>query len=314
MQYEISRMKEWIYAWCDFVSEWKKDMVIEQERAMWLSYYGIPFNLWSSLTFKNIGKLWGQVIGIDNDTLQMTSLQCGKVRIATKVMEPINMVIMLTCKDKFYLVRICEEQVIIVNAESRADPPKGEGSSYCNGVTTSCDDNGKCCRKSENGKEDDDEVEVELAAEVDIEAELAPVGRGSTMNEVERQANGIDDITVSRVIETGSGLGIGDIGGACMEMERCLSDFQIQGANEGSCQVVDHVDSMGYLKSLSGSELQRPSINLEVVIGPAQDNGFFNEVGGGRVNHAKSNGLGLVENAIVSKERSGHSEYSKVKN
>ncbi|KAL7171003.1 hypothetical protein ACSBR2_035795 [Camellia fascicularis] len=59
LQYEFSRMKEWIYAWCDFVSEWKKDMVIEQERAVWLSCYGVPFNLWSSLTFKNIGKLWG---------------------------------------------------------------------------------------------------------------------------------------------------------------------------------------------------------------------------------------------------------------
>ncbi|KAI8008691.1 hypothetical protein LOK49_LG07G00471 [Camellia lanceoleosa] len=176
------------------------------------------------------------------------------------------------------------------------------GSSHCNGVATSCNDNSKCNRESGNGKEDDDEVEVELAVELDTKAELAPVERGSIMKEVERQVNGINDITVSRVIETGSGLGNGDIGGACMEMERRLSDFQIQGEDEGSCQVASDVDCMGHLKSLSGSELQRPSINLEVVIGPTQDNGLFNGVGGVCVNHATSNGLDLVEDAIVSKD------------
>ncbi|KAL7243434.1 hypothetical protein ACSBR1_015764 [Camellia fascicularis] len=97
-------------------------MVIEQERAVWLSCYGVPFHLWSSITFRIIGKLWGQVIGIDNDTLQMTSLQCGKVRIARKVMESINRVIMLACKDKFYPIRIYEEQVITVNSDIRMDP------------------------------------------------------------------------------------------------------------------------------------------------------------------------------------------------
>ncbi|KAI8024733.1 hypothetical protein LOK49_LG02G01403 [Camellia lanceoleosa] len=189
-----------------------------------------------------------------------------------------------------------------VNAASHLDSPLDEGSSHCNGVATSCNDNSKCYRKSGIGKEEEDEVEVELAVELNSKAELALVERGSIMKEMERQVNGIDDMTASRVIETGSGLGIGDIDGACMVMERRLSDFQIQGEDEGSCQVVGNVDNMGYLKSLSGLELQRPSINLEVVIGLAQDNGLCNGVGGVCINHAASNGLALVEEAIVSKD------------
>ncbi|KAL7258469.1 hypothetical protein ACSBR1_004573 [Camellia fascicularis] len=336
MQSEFSRMKEWIYVWCDFVSEWKKDMVIEQERVVWLSCYGVPFNLWSSITFRNIGKLWGQVIGIGNDALQMTSLQCGKVRLATKVMESINTLSLLECKDKSYPIRICEEQVITVCFVSRKDPQMKEGSSYCNGVKTSCDENGGCCSNSEDGKEEDDEVKVDLArvgsgvtavplaqqsllwlillhssdpksaGVVDNEAVLTPHGKGCNSNEVEGKAKDFNATTVSRVIESVCGLGIGGVGGACMETNRRVSDIQIQSDNEGSRQVVWHDDNMGYLRILSRSELEWPNINLEVVIGLAHDNGVLNNVCGDQDSDPKFIGLGLeVDNMISKANRPG---------
>ncbi|KAI8015683.1 hypothetical protein LOK49_LG05G02090 [Camellia lanceoleosa] len=116
-----------------------------------------------------------------------------------------------------------------------------EGLLYCNKVKTSCDNNGGCCRNSKDGKEEDDEMGVELVGEVANEAVLAPVGRGSSINEVEGKIQHIADITFSRVIEIGSGLGVGGAGGTCMEMERRLSEIQIQFDNEGSQQGVGPV-------------------------------------------------------------------------
>ncbi|KAL7213615.1 hypothetical protein ACSBR2_016195 [Camellia fascicularis] len=269
LQSEFSRMKEWIYVWCDFVSKWKKDMAIEQERAVWLSCYGVPFNLWSSITFRNIGKLWGQVIGIDNDTLQMSSLQCGKVRVATKVMKSINTVILLECKDKSYPIRICEEQVITVSSVSREDPQMGEGSSYCNGVKTSYEENGGYRSNFEDGKKDDDEVEVDLAGVVDNEAVLAPCGKGCNSNVVEGKEMDFNAITVSRVTESICGLGI-----------------------SGSRQAAGHYVNVGFMRSLSGFELERPNINLKVVIGPAHDKGALNNLCGDQDSDPKFIGMG----------------------
>ncbi|GMP41786.1 hypothetical protein CsSME_00011759 [Camellia sinensis var. sinensis] len=86
---------------------------MEQERRLWLSCYGVPLNLWSYNTFSSIGKNWGVVIGMDDDTLRLQSLHCGKVQIATKTMESINQTINLECKGILYLVRVCEEHIIV---------------------------------------------------------------------------------------------------------------------------------------------------------------------------------------------------------
>ncbi|KAI7979697.1 putative ribonuclease H protein, partial [Camellia lanceoleosa] len=63
---KLVRMKDWLNEWCESVLEWRQ----------------VPLNLWSYNTFSNIGKNWGVVIGIDDDTLQLNSLQSYDRRVS----------------------------------------------------------------------------------------------------------------------------------------------------------------------------------------------------------------------------------------
>ncbi|KAL7197801.1 hypothetical protein ACSBR2_020342 [Camellia fascicularis] len=81
--------------WGEFVLDWKAGLHIEQERSTWLSCYGVPLNLWSAETFTSIGRLWGEVVGLDEDIGDPMSFVCSKIRIVTKCMEAINVVISL---------------------------------------------------------------------------------------------------------------------------------------------------------------------------------------------------------------------------
>ncbi|CAL5374888.1 unnamed protein product [Camellia sinensis] len=103
----------WIKEWSDLVKEWKQGMVLDQERLVWLSCYGVPPNLWSFNTFSRIGKFWGKVVELDDDTLHLNNLQCGEIRIATSCMESINCTVDLDCKGILYPVKICEKQIVI---------------------------------------------------------------------------------------------------------------------------------------------------------------------------------------------------------
>ncbi|CAL5364047.1 unnamed protein product [Camellia sinensis] len=83
MKENLKLMEKWIHEWCESIKKWKQGMAIEQERLVWLTCYGVPLNLWSSNTFMNIGELWGEVIGIDDDTSRMHSLHSGKSKEAS---------------------------------------------------------------------------------------------------------------------------------------------------------------------------------------------------------------------------------------
>ena len=43
----------------------------------------------------------------------MKSFGSGNIHIVTKHMHPINQVVNLNCKGSLYLVRVCEEQVVV---------------------------------------------------------------------------------------------------------------------------------------------------------------------------------------------------------
>ncbi|CAL5327246.1 unnamed protein product [Camellia sinensis] len=103
----------WIKEWSDSIKEWKQSMVLDQERLVWLSCYGVPPKLWSFNTFSCIGKFWGKVVELDDDTLHLNNLQCGEIRIATSCMESINCTVDLNCKGILYPVKICEKQIVI---------------------------------------------------------------------------------------------------------------------------------------------------------------------------------------------------------
>ncbi|CAL5376410.1 unnamed protein product [Camellia sinensis] len=102
------RLNDWIFDWCDSLQEWQAGTVIDQERCVWLSCFGIPFNLWNVETFRSLGALWGEVVQFDVNDTRGISFQCGKVRIITCCTDFIKDVVLVKNKGKDYPVRVCE--------------------------------------------------------------------------------------------------------------------------------------------------------------------------------------------------------------
>ncbi|CAL5386852.1 unnamed protein product [Camellia sinensis] len=107
MKEGYDQLKGWIYDWWVSVTEWRKEVNLDQQRCVWLCCYGALFNLWNANTFKSIGSLWGEIIQVV-EVNNSNSLEYGKVRLLTNSMKPINMVISLEYKGNKYPVRICE--------------------------------------------------------------------------------------------------------------------------------------------------------------------------------------------------------------
>ncbi|KAL7251601.1 hypothetical protein ACSBR1_013444 [Camellia fascicularis] len=114
-------LKEWIFEWCGSMEEWLPGSVVDHERCVWVTCYGVPFHLWSVDTFRSIGAIWGEVVQFDDDTINNVSFRCGKVRVITKCLDFIHQTMKLQCKGKVYPVRVCENfdsTVVMEQAQS----------------------------------------------------------------------------------------------------------------------------------------------------------------------------------------------------
>ncbi|KAL7227601.1 hypothetical protein ACSBR1_022464 [Camellia fascicularis] len=123
----VGSLKKWIYDWCETVMEGRQEVGEELERCVWIVCFGVPFNLWSVNTFTRIGSIWGEVVQVDEDTSRMRSFKCGKVKIITKSLEPINRMIQLNCNGRLYPVRVCGALEILnsgINSSSKSDDVK----------------------------------------------------------------------------------------------------------------------------------------------------------------------------------------------
>ncbi|GMP92906.1 hypothetical protein CsSME_00042953 [Camellia sinensis var. sinensis] len=260
MKEKLKSMKDWIHEWCESIKEWEKGMVIEQERVTWLACYGVPMNLWNSITFKRIGELWGVIVGIDDDTVSMQSLHCGKVRIATKCMESINTTIILNCKGVSYPVKVCEEQVVISKV-----------------VYQQC----QCCILRSNGDNQASEVESkqeeggsdvvgQAGGEVDKDVDMEATDSAASHDEHKGMAVHDRWLCTSVVHESDMNLGMTKSGGAWVKRTAAagvLSPMHFQ--NKGNSNDGDQIITPGFMRSISGSEINRPGLNIEVVLNKA---------------------------------------------
>lgn len=161
MKEGYDQLKGWIYDWCVSVTEWRKEVNLDQERCVWLCCYGVPFNLWNANTFKSIGSLWGEVIQVV-EVNNSNSLEYGKVRLITNSLKPINTVITLEYKGNIYPVRICEtfdfhedvalkfsagKDQISVNGEKKVWRQKMVLSSNSNKSNESSSTNNQCVKR-----------------------------------------------------------------------------------------------------------------------------------------------------------------------
>ena len=60
--------------------------------------YGVPLQLWHNTTLFKVGKIWGEIITLDDGTSKGLSLDVGIVKIYTEVLYNINQVIYLESK------------------------------------------------------------------------------------------------------------------------------------------------------------------------------------------------------------------------
>ncbi|KAL7220024.1 hypothetical protein ACSBR2_012981 [Camellia fascicularis] len=123
-----------------------------------------------------IGKIWGALTDIDDDTLWLNSLYCGKIKIATTSMDSINHTINLECKGKIYPMRVCEEQIIV--SKPLQDQCVYHFTEWKNGVKTFPEAivEAQITDKSNKHEEEDDDVEVQLGKKSDLRGDMAGVG------------------------------------------------------------------------------------------------------------------------------------------
>ena len=110
----------WLREWFVESSRWENTKLNPCSRLVWLNCYGIPLHLWNFQTFSEIGKIWGEVIMLAEETLKKLSFAVGKILISTTVMELINKVVGLDNNGSSFQIRVMEEQ-LVVNTVLRTD-------------------------------------------------------------------------------------------------------------------------------------------------------------------------------------------------
>ncbi|GFS40280.1 hypothetical protein Acr_00g0067550 [Actinidia rufa] len=103
----------WLKEWFVESSEWENTKSNPCSRLVWLNCYGIPLHLWNLQTFSEIGKIWGEVIMLADDTMKNLSFAVGKVLISTTVMDSINKVVELENNGRISQIRVMEEQLVV---------------------------------------------------------------------------------------------------------------------------------------------------------------------------------------------------------
>ncbi|KAI8535023.1 hypothetical protein RHMOL_Rhmol10G0142700 [Rhododendron molle] len=110
----------WLREWFVESHKWEDAKNNPVSRLIWLNCYGIPLHLWNAQTFLNIGKLWGEVVLIAEDTLKDLSFSVGKVLISTREMDLINQIVEINNNGSVSQIRVMEEQMV-VNTILRTD-------------------------------------------------------------------------------------------------------------------------------------------------------------------------------------------------
>lgn len=270
MKEKLIIMSGWINEWCESVNEWKKGMVIAQERCVWLSCYGVPLNLWNSKTFSSIGRIWGEVIEFDDDTLNMKNLQCGRIRIVTTYMESINKSVNLDCQGILYPVKVCEEQIVtrvVITKICKCHKKNDEGDGYS---SYEQEDGQRSEQRNKRGEDDDDDVDIQQEDELDKMSNMATTERRSEHEDRADLEDRDKGLNVSLVEETDSNLGRSSSGGARAGVMMRAAHAEKHDEQRGNRKVDGEESTSGFMRSLSGSICYTPGLNLEVVLNKAQ--------------------------------------------
>ncbi|CAL5444526.1 unnamed protein product [Camellia sinensis] len=215
--------------------EWEEGMVFEQVRQVWISCYGVPLILWNNNTFCNIGREWGEVLEMDEDTINLSTFHYGKVKIETRLKE--QCICQSFMRNNEVISSFEEVENTVVDRGSRQE-------------------------------EEDDDVAVHVGVEVAKGCVVAEGDRQITyvcsndMDE-ETRLRELSVVESSELMMGGLEEGTARKDGSIRRL--CLGEPEGGGARkEDSCRGDDEVFKSGFIKSLSGPVGLQQGINLEV--------------------------------------------------
>ncbi|CAL5381332.1 unnamed protein product [Camellia sinensis] len=265
MKRQKEKLKEWIFAWCSSMEEWTKGCSTNQERCVWVSCYGVRFNLWSVDTFKRIGAVWGEVVQLHEDSIKNASFCCGKIRIITGNMEFINRTIRLSCNSELYPVRVCE------CPEALEGPDWSKSGSVESLKQINGDEKYDCCSQIKG----DQRAYAEMAKGVEVrdnEVECPDEVAQCNVDKLQRDVLFVDmqhrkDISMagndSRVSESKL---VGTEGSVKKPNGGTSLMIPTKRNESGEVGVEGAIVTPGFVRSCNGSEMVGPSINLQVVL------------------------------------------------
>ncbi|KAL7253570.1 hypothetical protein ACSBR1_007993 [Camellia fascicularis] len=266
----LGTVKEWIGDWCEEIVMCNPDFHRGGERKVWVCCFGIPWSLWNRTTLNRIGNLWGEVICIEGDICNPESFEYARIQILTKCMEPINKVINLECKGYSRTVRVWEHlsglPKILAGRSDCSMEHGGEG--VCS--SNNSEKVGVEVMATDVAVEDDDR-DGESTRELDQSKEVC-IGDGPGRVRCSDEGEmGLPRQSKTVVPES-----------AGNELEGiAVSIMKVAGSIGNSCELVgqkskEQVVTQGAVKSLSGSSILKPGVQLEVVLGRSNEVGLCN--------------------------------------
>ncbi|KAH7846865.1 hypothetical protein Vadar_019060 [Vaccinium darrowii] len=104
--------------WFSSMEAWK-DQSFKPSRCVWISCYGVLLKAWCSSTFTNIGKLWGDVIRLDELTEKLIAFDKGRLFMLTDYLDCINELVHVKINDTIYPVKVVEDLLAETSCEKR---------------------------------------------------------------------------------------------------------------------------------------------------------------------------------------------------
>ncbi|WJX17882.1 hypothetical protein P8452_07743 [Trifolium repens] len=104
----IKDAEEFFNHWFVKIKEWSPKEV-SSDRAIWIRLYGVPVHAWRENFFKKMLELTGEVIVMDDDTINKRRFDYARVLIRTSALSFINQLEKVKIDEDVFVVRMLEE-------------------------------------------------------------------------------------------------------------------------------------------------------------------------------------------------------------
>lgn len=104
----IDESEEWLREKLDVVRRWSPGES-DAERIVWLRCHGIPVHAWNEEFFASLARKYGVLVGVDDATRRMSSLDVARICIRTRIFDVFNMVVVANINESLFNIKMVEE-------------------------------------------------------------------------------------------------------------------------------------------------------------------------------------------------------------